>query len=59
MALRDIHTFIEEEEYKRLKALCTHRGDLTWHISLAVKAYIRSQEEKLEKENRKLMEVEV
>lgn len=44
MALEDIHVKLEEEQLKRLRRLCTHRGDLTYHIQEAVKGYVEQKE---------------
>ena len=44
--LRDIHILIEEEDLNRIKKLCTHKGDLTWHLQQAVKSYLIVKEEK-------------
>jgi hypothetical protein len=44
--LRNIHILIEEEDLNRIKKLCTHKGDLTWHLQQAVKHYLIPKEEK-------------
>jgi hypothetical protein len=39
--LKDIHIFLEEEDLEEFKKrLCTHKGDLTWHLQCAVKEYL-------------------
>jgi hypothetical protein len=36
--LKDIHFRIDEETFKRLKKIC--KGDMTYHLQRAVKAYL-------------------
>jgi hypothetical protein len=38
--LRDIHFKIDEETFNKLKKICIYKGDMTYHLQHAVKAYL-------------------
>jgi hypothetical protein len=38
LKLKDIHFRVDEETLKRLKKIC--KGDMTYHLQRAVKAYL-------------------
>jgi predicted transcriptional regulator len=45
--LRDIHIKIDQETLERVRKLCTHKGDLTWHLQQAVLQYLEKKEKKI------------
>ena len=53
--LADIHIKLEVEDIERLKKFCLHRGDLTFLISQAVKAYVEKLEKQTEREDIRLI----
>jgi hypothetical protein len=42
--LRDIHIRIDQETLARVRRLCLHKGDLTWHLQQSVKQYLEKME---------------
>ena len=43
--LIDKHIKLEVEDLERLKRLCLHKGDLSYHINCAIKSYLVEKEE--------------
>jgi hypothetical protein len=55
--VKRVHILIEEKDWEELRRLCTHKGDLTWHIRLAIRGYLNYRRDEVEKAKKEELRV--